>query len=227
MKKLAALASLATLAGAASAQNILTLEFADQPLADYNLTPLGNGTSEANGNQSTFVDGGNGNVYIQSFLNATNAALDPGVAVIPTSGVTLNAGTEYTFTVDALQFYQGWDAGLNFEVALSSSMLTGPNDPVDVSAFFTLTEDNNGNYGPIERFSFTFTPTQTLTDPFIVLRTDESELQSTGAQSRILFDALYISEGTPVTVLDPDLNIDGNVDFFDVLALLDGIDAAS
>jgi O-glycosyl hydrolase len=134
-------------------------------------------------------DGGHyfsdGVLYVQAFAaNEQNG----GVA-IPLDGLTLEAGVPYTVRLACADFNQGWTVGGEFVAGLSVSE-PGIADSGDIGSASFSVPANNGPYPMrFETESFTVTPAEDVTTPYLLVRTDGV---ASGNQ-RIAVDSVRIS----------------------------------
>ncbi len=117
-------------------------------------------------------DGGHylseGVLYIQAFA----ANEENGGVAFPLSGLTLEEGVPTTIRFDAADFNQSWTTGGPYLVGLASGV-PGITDSGDIGSAVFSADANDGPF-PMryQTRSFTVTPAQTVTDPYIIIRTD-------------------------------------------------------
>lgn len=145
--------------------------------------------------ESELGNGGDGGYYFAEgklFLQAFAANAENGGVGIPLTGVTLEAGVAYTVRLSAADFNQSWTTGGSYLAGLSSAAPSVVSLPDLAAATFSVPE----NDGPLPmRFQsdvFTVTPSATITNPYLLLRTD-----SVGSgNQRIGIDRVTISRSS-------------------------------
>jgi O-glycosyl hydrolase len=143
--------------GAQSVQRAIAF---DDDGAGLTAIDLGNGS-----------DGGSYFAEDRLFVQAFNANGENGGAAIQLQGLTLESGVPYTVRFDAADFNQGWTSGGDFIVGMSDTE-PGIESPGSLGSGSFSAPSNNGPY-PM-RFvthSFEFTPSETVADPYLLIRT--------------------------------------------------------
>jgi O-glycosyl hydrolase len=161
--------------GAQSVQQSLAFE---EDGAGLDATELGNGPDGG----SYFADG---RLFVQAF--ASNG--ENGGTAIRLDGLTLEAGVSYTVRFSAADFNQNWTSGGAFLVGLSGEM-PGIADSGSIGSGSFAAPRNDGPYPMrFETRSFEFTPSESVADPYLMLRTDGVS----GGNQRFAIDDIRIS----------------------------------
>ncbi|MEO1584254.1 MAG: hypothetical protein AAFR96_06745 [Planctomycetota bacterium] len=192
-------------------------------VAAQGLEFVGNGDEGAG-----FFDASRQNVVVQSY---GSRQIEVGVASFPLAGVTLEAGTEYTFSLTVTEDEQNWSVASNIRFGLNDA----GNRPVTPSALADVTFDTSLNdttlplnldfvAGPLQTITFTYTPAVDEVEPLFVLATSAADL-SIFLDARIRLWDITISTGDGSSCGSADIAAPlGTLDFFDVLESVDQVE---
>jgi hypothetical protein len=171
-------------AGVANAQ--LVVEYSNNFVApegstgeDYTLSigfeVAGNGDEGAG-----YYDAGRAALVVQSY---GSRQVEIGIVSFAMSGLTMDAGTEYTINAVVVDDLQNWSLGRNMFLGINESA----NRPGTPSPFASYTPDyalnevelpGNDDFieGPFQMLSWTFTPASMITDPLFVFGTSAEDI---------------------------------------------------
>lgn len=190
------------------------IEFAES----IGLESAGNGDEGAG-----YFDAGAAALVAQSY---GSRQVEIGITSFQMSGLTLNAGTEYTMNVRATEFLQNWSLGQGVFFGINAAT----NRPGTPSPFGGYTPDlafnqvqlplnNDFIEGPYQDLSWTFTPATTLVDPLFVFGTDENDVAAF-IDARIRVFSVEVTSGEDTGSI-PGCNIADLAEPFGVLDLTD------
>ena len=180
-----------------------------------------------------FYEGTTQNIVVQSY---GSRQVEVGVGSFSLSGVTLEAGTEYTFTLTVTEDQQNWSLAQNVRFGLNNAG-NRPGTPAALAdiAFDVLLNEavlpQNLDFvaGPFQTISFTYTPASTQVEPPFVMSTAASDI-NIFLDARIRLWDMAITTGTDTGGGSPagPADLDGNevVDVFDLIAFLQAFSAA-
>ncbi len=231
---LVAATATAVVAGNASAQLTTVFEenfvvpngvTAEDFLTNIGAAFVGNG-DEGGG----YIDNNQAALVVQSYGSRQD---EIAVGSFSLAGVTLMAGTEYTFRATVAQDGQFWSLGEEMFFGVNANTNVPAVTPFQqyVTDFaynlVVLPIDDNGATGPFTTVTWEFTPAADLVDPLFVFGTGVNDLDIFIDVRARLYD-LTITTGQDLTLPGCSL-VDqaapfGTVDFFDVLELLEQVD---
>lgn len=190
---------------------------------DQGLEFVGNGDEGAG-----FYDASRQNVVIQSF---GSRQVEVGVGSFPLAGVTLEAGTEYTFSLTVTEDEQNWSVASNIRFGLNDA----GNRPATPSVLTDVTFDTPLNEttlplnldfvaGPLQTVTFTYTPAADQVEPLFVLATSLADLDIF-LDGRLRLWDITITTGDGSSCGTADIAAPfGSLDFFDVLESVDQVE---
>ncbi len=123
------------------------------------------------------------------FVQAFTSSEENGGAAIRLDGLTLEAGVPHTVRFEAADFNQNWTTGGSFLVGVSEDQ-PGITATGSIGSGTFSAPRNDGPY-PMRfvTYSFEFTPSETISDPYLLVRTDGVS----GGNQRFAIDNIRIS----------------------------------
>ena len=186
--------------------------------ANIGLEFVGNG-DEGGG----YWEASSASIVVQSY---GSRQVEIGIGSFVMSGLTLEAGTEYTFTARMDEDRNTWSNGRNVFLGLNDPSTPRPTTPAPFADYTTdfafneveLADNSDFVLGPYNDIVWTFTPASTLVDPVFVLGTKADDVNIL-LDGRIRLYTLSVTSGSGGSL--PGCNIADVAEPYGILDLSD------